>query len=281
MPDSIWDMITEYIELTKDYDRTDIDTLFVTDLHYLKWGHRKHKNSRYLTYVNLTTILRYFYREIIVGVYGYTVVQNEDITYGNKKIEKIHLGDARHIALINAMESGCSPVMAMMLAGHSSVNTTAHYFGNIEKLLQCNVMREQTALTNGTKEYNLASYKPLPNRSNGIPLSIGGNCYSSNFAAGNESDCTSVIGSNGEIGYCPRCPYFRRGGFISSEAEEQFRRNLQDDIVTLKYAIDTVRAGKSEISSVGESMQRHMNSTYSYQQYIAEKEGLYGEAENN
>lgn len=281
IPDSIYTMFTEYIELTKNYDRTDIDTLFVTDIHYLKWGQKKHKNSRYLTYINLNTILKYFYREIIIGEYGYTVIHTgeDNIDIGQKRIEKIHLGDTRHIALINAMESGCTPVMAMMLAGHSNVNTTAHYFLNIERMLQCNVLRQRAALTEGRKAYSIAPYAPLPKNAEGIPLSIGGSCYSSEYAAGSVKDCLNIMGSNGEIGFCPRCPFYRKSGFVSSETEDLFRRNLKDDIEALKTAVDVIRSGKSdEISSVGESIQRHLNSSLSYQQYLIEKEDANAEA---
>mgnify|MGYP000937805467 CR=1 FL=1 len=56
IPDYLGDEIQDYIDLTSKYDGTDIDTLFVTDPHYKKWGHSKHSDSRYLTYINMTGI---------------------------------------------------------------------------------------------------------------------------------------------------------------------------------------------------------------------------------
>lgn len=40
----------------------------------------KHENSRFLTYVNLNTILRYFYAEVLEGMYGYHIAGYGEVT---------------------------------------------------------------------------------------------------------------------------------------------------------------------------------------------------------
>ena len=50
----------------------------------------------------------------------------------------IHLGDARHIAIINMLHEGVDLLTAAMLAGHNNVNTTSHYGANTKKFIECN-----------------------------------------------------------------------------------------------------------------------------------------------
>ena len=122
IPDYLGKTIEEYINETDKYEHTDIDTLFVTDPHYRKWGQRKHSDSRFLTYMNMNTILKYFYKEIIHEKYGYTIrYDNEEVDHENKEIRYIHLGDTRHIAFINLMQEGATPVTAMLLGGHTNI----------------------------------------------------------------------------------------------------------------------------------------------------------------
>ena len=52
--------IKTYLKLTENNNSTKLDTLFVTDPHYNRWGRRTGVNNRFLTYTNLNTILRYF-----------------------------------------------------------------------------------------------------------------------------------------------------------------------------------------------------------------------------
>ena len=52
--------IKTYLKLTENDNSTKLDTLFVTDPHYNRWGRRTGVNNRFLTYNNLNTILRYF-----------------------------------------------------------------------------------------------------------------------------------------------------------------------------------------------------------------------------
>lgn len=53
IPTYLGEEIKTYIESTAKYENTELDTLFVTDPHYKKWGQKKHDDSRYLTYSNM------------------------------------------------------------------------------------------------------------------------------------------------------------------------------------------------------------------------------------
>lgn len=57
----------------------------------------------------------------------------------------------------------------------------------------------------------------------------------------------------------------------SKEAVEFYRRNIEGDYNALLDAVETVRAGKGEDSTVGEALLRLKASSYSYEQYLKER----------
>lgn len=148
--------IKRYYKLTQRYEDTDIDTLFVSDTHYKKWNQKKHSNSRFLTYINLNTIMRYFFNDVIQDMYGLEIVYEHQKGHLKKnQIDYLHLGDTRHIALINLIAEGGTPVTAMMLAGHDNVEMSAHYYSNITNLIECQTYRQYRLITKGEVTYQI------------------------------------------------------------------------------------------------------------------------------
>ena len=136
IPDKLATIIKEYMQLTSNFNSTELETLFVSDTHYKHWGQSKHKNSRYFTYVNLHCVLRYFFHDVIEGYYHLKVIYDRDATHLNEgEINYLYLGDTRHLALINIIAEGGTPVLAMMLAGHENMEMSAHYYSNITHLI--------------------------------------------------------------------------------------------------------------------------------------------------
>ena len=152
--------ILNYLELTKDLSSTQLDTLFVTDSHYRKWKRVTGTKNRFLTYSNLNTILKYFFNEVVSQQYGYFV---HHINFPNKldehEINFIHIGDTRHIAMINLIAEGASPVTAMLLAGHDNVTTSSHYFSNLSQFIECRSYQLYRKLTNSQTSYAISKTK--------------------------------------------------------------------------------------------------------------------------
>ncbi len=262
-----------YINLTEDSSGTEIDTLFRTDSHYEKWGHSTPKTSRFLTYSNLRTILRYFYEEVLQGMYGLqTVCLDDGVHIAKGQISRIHLGDARHIALINLMHSGGTPLLAMLLAGHKNQFSAAHYYSNVEKLIECTTYLYQHQLLSDNNKMQIMPYRPLP-ANEGRKLKDGGKCYSGNYIDGDYNDCVAVIGPRGEIGYCPACPFYRAAGVSRYAVDDIYLRQLQNDCNGLAEAIEIVRKhkGNADIEEIGEALLKIQASASSYALYLREK----------
>lgn len=275
IPDKLAFEIEQYIDFTKHYEHTELDTLFVSDTHYHKWGQKKHSNSRFLTYINMNTIMRYFFHDVIEGKYGLTVVYERNEGHLSKgEINYLHLGDSRHLALINIIAEGGTPVTAMLLAGHSDVNMSAHYYSNITNLIECRTYRQYRLVTKGNVTYQVSSFNNFPVKTEHTTLSDGSWCYSENYLNGSIEDCLCAVGKNGEIGYCPDCKYNRKKGKSYYSNDLIYKRRIEDDCQALEEAVRIVRLGKGDTEDIGEAILKLKSSSYAYQEYYNEKIAL-------
>lgn len=273
IPNKLAKEIKQYLEFTKNYADTEIKTLFVADPHYKKWGQKKHSNSRYLTYINMNTIMRYFFHDVIEEKYGLTVVYEREAGHLSEgEINYLHLGDTRHLALINIMAEGGTPVTAMLLAGHDDINISAHYYSNITNLIECRTYRQYRLVTKGNVSYQISHFNKLPIRSEQYAnLTNGGKCYSENYLVGDISDCLGAVGKDGEIGYCLECKYYRNKGKGYFMSDSIYKRQIEDDCKALSETVRLVRLGKGNTEDIGEALLKLKSSSYSYREYYKEK----------
>jgi hypothetical protein len=273
VPDYIGEMIEKYIEETESLKQTDLDTLFVTSPHYKKWATSAPYVSRFLTYTNLSTILRYFYEEIITERYGYIVSETAPGQHlKDKEISFIHLGDTRHLALINLMQEGGTPAAAMFLAGHTNMTMASAYYSNIETLIECKTYRAYRKMIADGNHYQLKAfqnnltlnedYTELPNKSR---------CYSMKYRASDFSDCLNSIGPSGELGYCSSCNFHRDSGIAYFASDDVYRHRIEDDCKELLRAVELVRKDRGEVEEIGQAMLKIHSSSASYQEYLMEK----------
>lgn len=271
IPQTLYEIIQEYLDATKNYENTQIETLFVTDPHYRKWGQKKHSDSRYLTYMNMRTILKYFYQEIIRERYGYAIVYNTNGRHlRDGEIEYIHLGDTRHIALINIMQEGGTPVTAMLLAGHTNDVMASHYYSNVKTLIECKTYRQYRKMIGGQVQYQISRPSALPDVKNSVTLKKG-RCYSQDFINGGIADCVKAIGPSSEIGYCPTCSFYRDSNISYFSGDDIYKRQVDEDCRALKEAVELVRQGKGNTEDIGEVLLRLNASSISYAQFLMEK----------
>ncbi len=196
IPDKLAGEILNYIDFTKKYESTELNTLFITDTHYRQWNHKKHSNSRYFTYINMNCVMRYFFHDVIEGRYGLNIVYNREIKHLEEGcINYLYLGDTRHLALINIIAEGGNPVTAMMLAGHDNMDMSAHYYSNITSLIECRTYKQYRKVLKENVIYEISRKGQLPlNIKDFISLDDGGRCYSQAFQNKNFSDCKKVLG---------------------------------------------------------------------------------------
>ena len=274
IPEKLAKEIKWYLKRTENCIDTDIHTLLVREPHYSMWERSAPRNTRYFTYVNLCTCLRYFYQNIIQDRYGYHVLYGYDgsILPDIKDIEYIHLGDTRHISLINLMAEGASPVAAMVLAGHDNPEMSAHYYANVGKLIECRVQRQYRKTLTGSQVYSLSSPRSKLCVGDSAKSSFGGYCYSQKVQQGDYSDCYLVSGPAGELGFCPNCDYYRDNkGFHDSK--EIYLRRIKTESEVLEKIVKEVRRGRGDTEDIVSIINRLSGAAYSYEQYLLETKG--------
>lgn len=282
IPQQLGNEIENYIKLTDSFEKTPINTLFLLEP-YNKYRILKHKmkvTDRYLTYGSMNIILRYFYEEIISRRYLYTVIyENINTHLNSKEICYIHLGDTRHISLINLMMEGGTPVTAMLLAGHNNELTASHYYSNIKNMIECRTYRLYRKQIQGNKIQTIAKLQNIPRNSNYKSLKNGGRCYSNAYMSGDISDCINSIGPNGELGYCLNCINYRYSLGSDCETEDYLIRQLEFDCNSLIHAIELARKGKGCVEDIGQELLKLQSSSISYERYLLEKK--YNKQEKN
>ena len=273
IPERISKALQWYLDETRDYDDTSINTLLITDTHYWKWRQKKHENSRFLTYVNLNTILRYFYAEVLEGMYGYHIAGYGEVTdYDAKNIERIHLGDSRHFSMISLMQQGGTPLLAMVMSGHEDEEMSMHYATNMSTLVECQTMRMYREIKKGNTEFLLSTMPQLEIKDRKkVKLTDGTYCDSVVFQNANMEDCYKAYGPDGEMGYCPGCRHHLTDGKSHFGSKSVYEREITERAKELITAVNNVRNERGCMETVGELVLRLKDATNGYQQFLIEK----------
>lgn len=283
IPNNLAQSIQHYLNLTQDLESTKLNTLFVTDTHYQRWNRKTGIKNRFLTYQNINTILKYFFNEIIEEKYGYQVHYIDPISrLEDKEINFIHIGDTRHIAMINLIAEGASPVTAMLLAGHDNVATSSHYFSNLSQFIECRSYQVYRKLTSSQTSYEISKSQPKYTVGKAfVQLENKGRCYSPRFASGDYSDCLKVISNHAELGACTSCPFYRKAGKEYFSMDKTYKKSVDQEALIVDEAVKRVRQGKGNLEDIGEALLKLSSVSHSYQEYLAAKqifkaEGLNG-----
>lgn len=273
IPERLAKEIQWYLEATKDYPEEDTHTLFVTGTHYAMWERQAPYTSRLFSYMNLRTCLRYFFKMIVEDRYGYRVLYNNDgqALPNDNCIEYLHLGDTRHIALINLIAEGATPMVAMMLAGHDNPEMSSHYYSNITQLIECRTYRQYKKQIKGQQNYVLSKKKNTLPAKKSIPLGCGGRCYSEKVTNGDFCDCYKVVGPAGEVGFCKSCEFYRDNSKSFSDMKDIYKNKIENECHVLEEVVKKVRSGKGEPEEIISVILRLRDSDYSYRQYLLEK----------
>jgi hypothetical protein len=116
--------IEYYCEQTHERER-----LFLFDYEY----ERKSINEMYTSQA-LRKLMDDFYNKYLLNNHKYDFAIK---CSGLEEVEKVRLGDSRHLAMINLQQQGVPIATIQELAYHADVNTTAFYAANVMEYLEC------------------------------------------------------------------------------------------------------------------------------------------------
>lgn len=193
--------IETYISRTRDVYQSDIDVLFCKTSQFAGFG-IVGENDFHYTYANLRQCLSRFYSEILCGRFGLSVTEGPNELMDGE-IERIHLGDTRHIALINLFNTTQDPLVCKNLAGHVNAAMSAHYSTNRRQFLDAYAYMRIREL-NGRYD----SHHALVTEH--MPMVCGGKGYCANsaFSSKDFSACALAVDAYGIAGECTVCKFF-------------------------------------------------------------------------
>lgn len=234
IPEKLASPILEYISATKVSYLSDIDVLFCKTTQFTI-PDTPPVNDHHYTYANLRQCLFHFYDQIVSKKMGYAIVCDTD-RLEEKEIELVRLGDARHIAMIGLVISGGSPTICKELAGHTSIATSSHYYGNLTTFLDVlgyERFREMESQMTQAYGIQISQVYPVEN----------GYCQNQDVWNGNYTPCESAVNANGLPGSCTSCCWFfpkrgstfKNGGFETKDAASL---ELKQTCSLLKQSLD-------------------------------------------
>lgn len=266
--------ILKYISATEKTYRSGIDVLFCKQTQFEKAGVRIESNQ-YYTYVNLKQCLSLFYREVIQNKYGYTVVSNSS-RLDDGEIGMIRLGDMRHIAMVTLAVSGGSPSICKELAGHDSIEISAHYYSNLTTFLDLLGWERYRDMQNSSKQaFGLVISRQYP-ISNGY-------CQCKLVWKGDFQACESAVNSDGIPGSCEVCKWYfpakPKVGQQKKTPKEKAAEELQQICILLRYAIEQIRQGIGHDDTISSILDRLAAQSQQYI-HLTTTEWMYTEMED-
>jgi len=211
-----------------------------------------------------------------VEIYGYECLKNTKKDFyrhalAGMEIPDVHLGDTRHIAMMNLIISGSSPRMCMELAGHTNIGISSHYYTNMAELVECSTYelyrkarKGTSAVIYGEKGYSLTPLSQLTKIS-------GGWCGSPKRRMEKVDDCILAVNSLGEIGDCKCCRYFQRnkqGRHLEFYDPERGRQKVRADSWFLMHMVEAVRQGIGCQENIRQAILRLQHSCNHYRECL-------------
>ena len=182
----------------------------------------------------------------------------------------INLGDTRHLAMINLILSGGSPVICRELAGHEDINISSNYYANLSGVVESIVYEKFHGHTNrsgltGDRKY----YLSLPEDRLRV---TDGWCTSKRMLAGDVGDCVGCYHPGGSIGECRQCRYFyadRKG--LQIKLQKEAKEAVNADGIYLMQMIELVRKSLGYKEDIDSAILRLRGSADHYGSLLSRK----------
>ncbi len=237
IPDWLADEISRYISATKKEKQSNLGTLFIPD---------PASKQEYFTYIQMQKRLNYFTSKTM-----------------NTDVSPVKLGDTRHIAMINLILSGGSPVICRELAGHESVGISSNYYSNLAGVVE-SIVYEHYHRGKGEAVFTGNLSFPITRPSNTIKVEAGW-CDYPEFLNGDITECMKSYGHDSGLGDCRNCVHFypEKQGLLL-EIKQSRKYELDEDSKFLIRMINLVREGKGYEEDIAAVMARLQGSAQRY-----------------
>jgi hypothetical protein len=244
-----YNLIREYAEWADPENKSEKLISYQVYNNYLGVFSQKAYNTKIdpniMTTSDLRWLLQKFYIEVVQNYYNLMVVEKGDFDeeINDNQIERIQLGDTRHIAFCSLMLQGFNPLTIAQLGGHYTLREQLSYCSHLETFVDAHtyvlaksIKNKLNRQSDTLKYYQEYSNKILERVKLGehfyeLRKTDGGRCKSSNFPY----DCL-------ELDHCVFCDFFIADDTLSDTIINQLSAKIEKEIQSkLDYIISITR----------------------------------------
>lgn len=252
----IYSFLSDYLDFINEVDK---GIYLIPYKQYVK--NPKAENKEKINVAHFSYLLNKFLKEVVEEQYCYEIVEIGHRTKDNQ-IERIKMGDTRHLAFINMMMQGLNPLYIQRIGGHYKLEEQLHYCNHLDtfttakvyilskvfngKISKINMDMKDWGLADSKKESLGLSFYSLPKVQGGA-----GRCVSQNVPY----DCV--------CDECLFCQHFIPESNVSQRYIEEMQRKNQKNIAikkeTLKFLLKDAFQDEKEIEVVSKNLAALIN----------------------
>lgn len=150
IPESLFKFISDFIDYANEVDDS---PYLVSDDFYKRYSQKvKKRNRKKITLPKFNILFNKFEKEVIEAIYHYEIVALGAVEKENQ-IERIRLGDTRHLAFMNMLMQGLNPLYIQRIGGHYTLEEQLSYCNHLDTFTSAKTYVLSKMLNNKNEVY--------------------------------------------------------------------------------------------------------------------------------
>lgn len=150
IPEALFEFIIDFIDCANEIDSSDY---LVSDSFYKRYLQKvKKRNKDKITLQKFNILFKKFEKEVVEDIYHYEIVALGTVEKDNQ-IERIRLGDTRHLAFMNMLMQGLNPLYIQRIGGHYTLEEQLSYCNHLDTFTSAKTYVLSKMLNNKNEVY--------------------------------------------------------------------------------------------------------------------------------
>ena len=150
IPETLFEFISDFIDYANEIDS---GSYLVSDDFYIKQLAKNYKrNKEKITLQKFNNLFKMFEKDVVEGIYHYEIVALGAVENDNQ-IERIRLGDTRHLAFMNMLVQGLNPLYIQRIGGHYTLEEQLSYCNHLDTFTSAKTYVLSKMLNNKNEVY--------------------------------------------------------------------------------------------------------------------------------
>lgn len=150
IPETLFEFIGDFIDYANEIDSSGY---LVSDSFYKRYLQKvKKRNKDKITLNKFNNLFKMFEKEVVKDIYHYEIVALGTVEK-DRQIEKIRLGDTRHLAFMNMLMQGLNPLYIQRIGGHYTLEEQLSYCNHLDTFTSAKTYVLSKMLNNKNEVY--------------------------------------------------------------------------------------------------------------------------------